>query len=316
MPDVSTGGVVGVGVGVGVGVALCRDTRRRRARRTSAHGVAITRREDEEDADDGADRDHHRGHDSDDREEPAPASPPWSARRATDRGRTTPNDRSHGSQPHFAPFPAAGELCSHRKFSRGAPCPKRPSSRAVASRRPAELTAAGGVMTQRQIMFVIFGLMAGMFLSSLNQTVVGTSMRTIADDLDGLALQAWVTTAFLIVLDRDDPDLRQAQRHLRPPAAVHPRDRDLPRRIDPLHIRGLDVPAGDLPRAAGPRRRWPHGAAADDHGRHPRPTRTREVPGLLPRRLRHLERHRPADRRPLRRQRLHPRHRPAGAGCS
>jgi EmrB/QacA subfamily drug resistance transporter len=58
---------------------------------------------------------------------------------------------------------------------------------------------AGGVMTQRQINFVIIGLMAAMFLSSLNQTVVGTSMRTIADDLDGQALQAWVTTAFLIV---------------------------------------------------------------------------------------------------------------------
>ena len=58
---------------------------------------------------------------------------------------------------------------------------------------------AGGVMTHRQILLVIVGLMAGMFLSALNQTVVGTAMKTIADDLDGLALQAWVTTAFLIV---------------------------------------------------------------------------------------------------------------------
>ena len=55
------------------------------------------------------------------------------------------------------------------------------------------------LMTHRQILFVIFGLMAGMFLSALDQTVVGTSMRTIADDLNGLALQAWVTTAYLIV---------------------------------------------------------------------------------------------------------------------
>jgi EmrB/QacA subfamily drug resistance transporter len=54
-------------------------------------------------------------------------------------------------------------------------------------------------MNHRQILFVIFGLMAGMFLSALDQTVVGTSMRTIADDLDGMALQAWVTTAYLIV---------------------------------------------------------------------------------------------------------------------
>ncbi|ROS61053.1 EmrB/QacA subfamily drug resistance transporter [Frigoribacterium sp. PhB160] len=56
-----------------------------------------------------------------------------------------------------------------------------------------------GLMNHRQILFVIFGLMAGMFLSALDQTIVGTSMRTIADDLDGLSLQAWVTTAYLIV---------------------------------------------------------------------------------------------------------------------
>ena len=58
---------------------------------------------------------------------------------------------------------------------------------------------SGGIMTHRQILFVIFGLMAGMFLSALDQTVVGTSIRTIADDLNGLSQQAWVTTAYLIV---------------------------------------------------------------------------------------------------------------------
>nr|WP_116417307.1 MDR family MFS transporter [Subtercola boreus] len=54
-------------------------------------------------------------------------------------------------------------------------------------------------MTHRQILVIIFALMAGMFLSALDQTIVGTSMRTIADDLDGLSLQAWVTTAYLIL---------------------------------------------------------------------------------------------------------------------
>ncbi|GAA1351388.1 MDR family MFS transporter [Falsarthrobacter nasiphocae] len=53
-------------------------------------------------------------------------------------------------------------------------------------------------MTQRQIMLVIIGLMAGMFLSSLDQTIVGTAIRTIGDDLHGLDKQAWVTTAYLI----------------------------------------------------------------------------------------------------------------------
>jgi EmrB/QacA subfamily drug resistance transporter len=67
--------------------------------------------------------------------------------------------------------------------------------------RTAEGTAVPGdpFMTRRQIMLVLVGLMIAMFLSSLSQTVVGTSMRTIADDLHGLDLQVWVVTAFLIV---------------------------------------------------------------------------------------------------------------------
>ncbi|MDQ7992527.1 MAG: MDR family MFS transporter, partial [Propionicimonas sp.] len=54
------------------------------------------------------------------------------------------------------------------------------------------------IMGHRQIMFVIYALMAGMFLSSLDQTIVGTAIRTIGDDLHGLDQQAWVTTAYLI----------------------------------------------------------------------------------------------------------------------
>jgi EmrB/QacA subfamily drug resistance transporter len=53
-------------------------------------------------------------------------------------------------------------------------------------------------MTHRQILLVLAGLMSGMFLSALDQSVVGAAMRTIADDLKGLELQAWVTTAYLI----------------------------------------------------------------------------------------------------------------------
>lgn len=54
------------------------------------------------------------------------------------------------------------------------------------------------LMNHRQIMFVMYGLMAGMFLSALDQTIVGTAIRTIGDDLHGLDQQAWVTTAYLI----------------------------------------------------------------------------------------------------------------------
>jgi EmrB/QacA subfamily drug resistance transporter len=63
---------------------------------------------------------------------------------------------------------------------------------------PTAAPAGQPLLSHRQILFIIFGLMAGMFLSSLDQTIVGTSIRTIADDLDGLSLQASVTTAYLI----------------------------------------------------------------------------------------------------------------------
>jgi MFS transporter len=40
--------------------------------------------------------------------------------------------------------------------------------------------------------------MLGIMLAALDQTIVFTSIRTIADDLHGLNLQAWATTAYLI----------------------------------------------------------------------------------------------------------------------
>jgi MFS family permease len=40
--------------------------------------------------------------------------------------------------------------------------------------------------------------MMGMFLAALDQTIMATATRTIADDLNGFDMQAWATTAFLI----------------------------------------------------------------------------------------------------------------------
>jgi EmrB/QacA subfamily drug resistance transporter len=58
-------------------------------------------------------------------------------------------------------------------------------------------TAPGG-LTHRQILTILSGLMLGMFLAALDQTIVSTAIRTIADDLHGLNQQAWTTTAYLI----------------------------------------------------------------------------------------------------------------------
>ncbi|WP_405781169.1 MFS transporter [Streptomyces sp. NBC_00859] len=55
-----------------------------------------------------------------------------------------------------------------------------------------------GGLSHRQILTILSGLMLGMFLAALDQTIVSTSIRTIADDLHGLSAQAWATTAYLI----------------------------------------------------------------------------------------------------------------------
>jgi EmrB/QacA subfamily drug resistance transporter len=60
--------------------------------------------------------------------------------------------------------------------------------------------AAGpvGGLSHRQILTILGGLLLGMFLAALDQTIVSTSMPRIANDLHGLNIQAWVTTAYLI----------------------------------------------------------------------------------------------------------------------
>jgi len=58
--------------------------------------------------------------------------------------------------------------------------------------------AGPGGLTHRQILVILSGLLLGMFLAALDQTIVSTAMRTIADKLHGQTAQAWVTTAYLI----------------------------------------------------------------------------------------------------------------------
>ncbi|SED80828.1 drug resistance transporter, EmrB/QacA subfamily [Streptomyces sp. 2224.1] len=62
----------------------------------------------------------------------------------------------------------------------------------------AEAIPEPGILSHRQILTILSGLMLGMFLAALDQTIVSTSIRTIADDLHGLSEQAWATTAYLI----------------------------------------------------------------------------------------------------------------------
>jgi len=62
----------------------------------------------------------------------------------------------------------------------------------------AATTAAPTGLTHRQVLQVLGGLLLGLFLAALDQTIVASAIRTIGDDLHGLSAQAWVTTAYLI----------------------------------------------------------------------------------------------------------------------
>ena len=53
-------------------------------------------------------------------------------------------------------------------------------------------------LTHRQILIILSGLMAGLFLAALDQTIVATALPTIVGELGGLDYYAWVVTAYLL----------------------------------------------------------------------------------------------------------------------
>src|SRR5215207_6280144 len=54
------------------------------------------------------------------------------------------------------------------------------------------------LLTKRRIWLIFAALIAGMLLSSLDQTIVSTAMPTIVGKLGGVEHQAWITTAYLL----------------------------------------------------------------------------------------------------------------------
>jgi EmrB/QacA subfamily drug resistance transporter len=53
-------------------------------------------------------------------------------------------------------------------------------------------------MTHRQILVVLTGLMLGLFLAALDQTIVATALPTIVGEFGGLDHLSWVVTAYLL----------------------------------------------------------------------------------------------------------------------
>ncbi|WP_261797896.1 MDR family MFS transporter [Cellulomonas timonensis] len=56
------------------------------------------------------------------------------------------------------------------------------------------------MLTKRTVWLIFGALMASMFLSSLDQSIVGTAMPTIVGELNGVEHQGWVVTAYILAI--------------------------------------------------------------------------------------------------------------------
>ena len=59
--------------------------------------------------------------------------------------------------------------------------------------------------SHREIMVIMSGLMTGMLLAALDQTIVSTALKTIVIDLHGLKEYTWVVTAYLLTSTASTP---------------------------------------------------------------------------------------------------------------
>src|SRR5438067_926889 len=68
-----------------------------------------------------------------------------------------------------------------------------------------EMTTTRPVLTHRQILLLMSGLMIGMLLAALDQTIVGTALPTIVGKLGGINHYSWVVTAYLLASTTSTP---------------------------------------------------------------------------------------------------------------
>jgi EmrB/QacA subfamily drug resistance transporter len=64
---------------------------------------------------------------------------------------------------------------------------------------------ATGRLSTRQLQLVFAGLMSGVLLAALDQTIVATALPTIVGDLGGLTHLSWVVTAYLLASTASTP---------------------------------------------------------------------------------------------------------------
>ena len=63
---------------------------------------------------------------------------------------------------------------------------------------PVETTAPPRALPRKQVLIVFSGLMIGLLLAAIDQTIVATALPTIVGDLGGLNHISWVVTAYLL----------------------------------------------------------------------------------------------------------------------
>ena len=66
-------------------------------------------------------------------------------------------------------------------------------------------TPARPQLSHRQILLLMSGLMLGMLLAALDQTIVGTALPTIVGELGGINHYSWVVTAYLLASTASTP---------------------------------------------------------------------------------------------------------------
>src|SRR2546421_9801166 len=66
-------------------------------------------------------------------------------------------------------------------------------------------TIAAPSLSKRQLLLLMGGLMTGILLAALDQTIVGTALPTIVGKLGGINHYAWVVTGYLLASTASTP---------------------------------------------------------------------------------------------------------------
>ncbi len=84
---------------------------------------------------------------------------------------------------------------------------------------PAQDPHSPNYLSHSQILVVLGGLMAGMFLAALDQSIVGTALPQIVSEFNSLDKLSWVVTAYLLTSTASTPLWGKISGRRRDPAA-------------------------------------------------------------------------------------------------